>query len=460
MTRRRGRVVDVGGAYREGLTWHPRRSAQQQGKWQLFANDPVGAARAVPKASSQRRTVVGAFPGGRRWRFIARPGQYWGQFVEDAARIMDVDPMLFETWCDGAQVDQSAQMPRTVEEVNFIWVGPQPVSSSPERRQDGSRRRRRSRSHSSMSSEVEPSTIYFEYQVGEGFWNLPLHLQDMNVPTWDSVNGAMVEAALIALYPGIFLRSNRVALAVNGQYIRPTEMVGPYTGVNEQLAVVSHGVGAPIPELRHLICRRRVNRSEAPRLTRGPSSTPHGLPLMSSFFEALNLEAENGDEDTLLPLRNEPTHIRVALLGRGRPQLARVHLRPNRVQISMIEAVVRREYDDVLGEARLMLARRDGTILQPSGFINVDEEQVLWAIASDVMGATDPQPDPTTVVKEVLPHMQGRLKGNQIKLLLRGEQGLIGRVHKARFDTAKQKSLLLNAAARYGMIIAEEQADS
>ena len=170
VTRRRGRVVDVGGAYREGLTWHPRRSAQQQGKWQLFANDPVGAARAVPKASSQRRTVVGAFPGGRRWRFIARPGQYWGQFVEDAARIMDVDPMLFETWCDGAQVDQSAQMPRTVEEVNFIWVGPQPVSSSPERRQDGSRRRRRSRSHSSMSSEVEPSTIYFEYQVGEGFW--------------------------------------------------------------------------------------------------------------------------------------------------------------------------------------------------------------------------------------------------------------------------------------------------
>ena len=368
---------------------------------------------------------------------------------------MNIDPMLFETWYNGEMVDQSSQMPRAAEEVNFIWTGPEEVHSSPDRQGRSSTRRRRRSPSPSPSSEIEPSTIYLEYQVGEGYWTLPVHLQDLNVNTWDSVNGAMIEAALIALYPGVFLRSNRVALAISGQYIRPTETLGQYTGEGAQLAVVSHGICAPLPELRHLICRRRAQRAEHPSVVRGPAGTVHGLPPMSTHFEALNLEAENGDEDTWLPLRNDPSHIRVAILGRGPPQLARIHLRPNRFQISMVEAVIKREYGDILGEARILLARRDGTILQPSSLINTDEEQILWAVAMDPLGAATQQPDPATILKEVLPHVQGRLKGNQIKLLLRGEQGLIGRVQKARFDPPKQAAILLNTAGRYGMHVGD-----
>ena len=155
-----------------------------------------------------------------------------------------------------------------------------------------------------------------------------------------------------------------------------------------------------------------------------------------------------------------PLVHQVAMMGQGRPRLTQVYIRANRVQVSMIEAAMRREHQTALGGARVMLARRDGTVLQPAAFINTDEEQILWAMTSEPLGATAVTPDVATILKEVLQPMQGRLKGNQIKLLLKGEQGLASRVYKARFDAQKQCALLLDAATRYGMQIQVQRAET
>ena len=451
--------MDMGGTYREGLTWTSNKAGTPKSRWQIIVSEPMGAVRAKAKAQSQRRMVAGSFPRGRNWRFTARAGQYWGQFVEDAGRVMNLDPMLFEVYYGGELVNQNVQMPREVQRVDFVWIGPEEVHSSPDHRRDHSRSRRRRRSSErsrSDSSEIEPETIYLEYQQGDGVWALPIHLQDFNVRTWEHVNGAMIEAALIHLYPGVFLCSNRIAIAADGEMLRPTDVVGVHMSSNAQMMVVGHGIGAALPTVSHLLWRRRVPPQQ-PENRREDGGYVLGLPLLTEAFEALRLETPTADEDTWLPLRTTPSAIRVAVAGRGAPRLLQVHMRPNNFTVSQLEAFMRREYDDVFGTARLMIARRSGYVLTPDTQITVNAEQVFWAVVMDPLGGNLNEPDLSTTVKEVLPHVQGRLRGNQIKLLLRGEQGLLSRVHKARFDKDKQVGMLLDAAARYDMHVSNKR---
>ena len=315
---------------------------------------------------------------------------------------------------------------------------------------------------SSNSSEVEPETITFEYQVGEGVWTMPVHLQDLAASSWEHVSGAMLEAALLALYPGIFGRSTRVALAANGQMVRPQEMVGSFADPEINLTVVGHGAGPPLPEIRHLSNRRRPS-SPMPMTGRGVrGGIMHGIPPLTRAFEAFSMEAENGDEDVWLPLRIEPAYLRIARLGRGRPRLLQLHVRATAVTVPVLEVALRRQFDYLLEGARVTLVRRTGEILTTTQQLVVAEEQILWAVVSDSLGSnqqTAPQ-EISTLVKEAQAHMHGRLKGNQIKLLVRGEQGLAGRLHKARFDPARQCALLLDAAARYDMHVSPARTDT
>ena len=182
----------------------------------------------------------------------------------------------------------------------------------------------------------------------------------------------------------------------------------------------------------------------------------YGLPNMLSTFEALNLEAENGDQDLWLPLRDHPMYIRVAMVGRGQPTLVQVGLRPNRITAGQIEEVMCRSLPQLGEGVRVTMVRRDGIILRQQEVISVQNEQILWAVINEPHGTNVELPDISTTVREVLPLLKASLKGNQLKLLLRGEQGLHARVHRARFDQAKQRGIVLDAAMRYGMRIQEQ----
>ena len=373
---------------------------------------------------------------------------------------MNVDPMLFQVWYEGEVVNQNAQMPREVRNVNFEWIGPEVVPSSPEHgRRTGSAE---GREGSSSSSEVEPETINFEYQLGEGVWTLPLHLRDLNVATWDHVNGAMVEAALLALYPGIFLRSTRIAVAANGQVVRPHEFMGGVADPEINLAVVNHGAGPPLPEVRHLTNRRRPSSQRPMEARAERAGILYGIPPLTRAFEALHMEAENGDEDVWLPLRNDPAHIRIALRGRGQPRLLQLYLKATSLTVPILEVAMRRQYQHLIEGARLMITRRNGEIVGPTQQVIIGEEQILWAVISDPLGSngTNQQMELTTLLKEVQQHMHGRLKGNQIKLLIRGEQGLAGRLHKSRYDPQRQCAILLDAAARYDMHVSPARGEA
>ena len=67
----------------------------------------------------------------------------------------------------------------------------------------------------------------------------------------------MVEAALLALYPGVFLRSSQIVIAANGQLVRPHEMFGGFADAEIQLTVVGRGLRHPLLEIGCLSNHRR-----------------------------------------------------------------------------------------------------------------------------------------------------------------------------------------------------------
>ena len=72
-------------------------------------------------------------------------------------------------------------------------------------------------------------------------------------------------------------------------------------------------------------------------------------------------------------------------------------------------------------------------------------------ICHPLMGAALPDISQTTRDLQTL--VMGQLRANQIKLLLRGEEGLHARLHKIRHDPPRQKAVLMTAAVRYDMQI-------
>ena len=279
-------------------------------------------------------------------------------------------------------------VPPEVVQVDLRWV--RDWSPADTIRSDGSRR---SRPRSSDSSVMEEDTIYFQLrQDAGGAWRVPLHLSDFQEKTWDNVSTGMAEQALLQLYPSLFRRSTRVALAANGHCLRGSDLLGPYVDLDSMLAIISHGDGPPA----------RVDPGEGPAVRRAPEQAVreegnrlHGLPDIRETFTALKAEAE------ARPDQAASHEDRSALCASGADwaiRSSRLMLLPAKATQAtggMLERMVKDQLPEVSRAHRVCMVRADSSIVQQQEIVQFDREEILWAVIIQPQGAMVPEAEET-----------------------------------------------------------------
>ena len=181
-------------------------------------------------------------------------------------------------------------------------------------------------------------------------------------------------------------------------------------------------------------------------------------PDMRQTFAALRAEAE-ARPDRRLRMRIDPHYARVAQIGNAGPRLMLLPARATQATGGKLKRLVKDQLPDVRRDHRVCMVRTDKSIVQQHEIVQFDREEIMWAVLMQAQGAASQEPEENLqeMAKQITRALQGRLKQNQVRLLLRGEQGLCKRVAKFRHDLQRQCTIVLDTAARYGIPIREPQ---
>ena len=92
----------------------------------------------------------------------------------------------------------------------------------------------------------------------------------------------------------------------------------------------------------------------------------------------------------------------------------------------------------------------NGHIIPQQDMIELRNEDAWWLLLHPVVGGVT-LPDIAVQARELVRAAHGRIRMNQVKLLLKGEDGLASRLHRQRFEEQKMVGTLLGVATRYNM---------
>ena len=113
-----------------------------------------------------------------------------------------------------------------------------------------------------------------------------------------------------------------------------------------------------------------------------------------------------------------------------------------------LEQYISQQYHHMLSGARVMVTTEHGGILDPNEQYDPKKMGMLVVFPMPVYGGDIDIPK---LIKAVAPLVQPQLRHQQVRLLLRGEEGLAARIYKAQFDGVRTKQILLETALKYGM---------
>ena len=446
-----------GGCQRVCFSWIPKREGVKEAGCKAFLDEPR------PRRRQRERTVAASSSGGREIHYPVRTHTTsWEQIRHDVAVRNVVDPDGFAIYNNGTEVRDLAFVPNDVDSVELRWRSRDARGSNQRTRASLSPFRRRHPSPSLDSAVVEDETVHALHERNGGYWRLPIHLLDLHAHAWDEVTGAMLEHALLRCYPSVFGTSNRVILAAHNQICRPNQIVSPWVELDGDLQMLSHGYGPALAPDARPSSSRPFQPPERARPTPGDGNRMTGLPSMVETFEAIRQERYSDQCGGRSPLRISPRHLRFAMIGGARPTIVVVSIPAQMMTPGQIQSVMRAQYRELIGTHGIIFVTESGNILNANELYHLSTQDAWWAVLVPVCGAAFQSDEMmvTQLAKDLGGPLKGRLRTNQVKLLLRGEQGLYNRVHKARFDPLKQVTLLLDAASRYNMTIQPAKRES
>ena len=155
-----------------------------------------------------------------------------------------------------------------------------------------------------------------------------------------------------------------------------------------------------------------------------------------------------------LPLRPRPGCIRLLMVAGERSRVVELVNTAEHLTPTEMERVFRGQFPEMFEGRRYMMVRLTGQILRADEMCYVDAENAWYAVEMVDQGSA-PLPEHAAQARDIRTMIGAKLKLNQIKLLLKGEEGLAQRLHRLRFDPNRSTSVILSAAVRYRMEIAE-----
>ena len=153
-------------------------------------------------------------------------------------------------------------------------------------------------------------------------------------------------------------------------------------------------------------------------------------------------------------LFNENHQIQFATLGNGRLHWFQLDtpLVPETIDIAQMEMLMKVQYPEKYGNARLIFVTPEADIVKPHMKLITEEAPPLLIIPDYPCGGRHSTPnDYLTAAKNLYPQMQGRIEMKQLKLLLRGEQGLLQKCMRLSTSSTKARDLIWETAAKYQM---------
>ena len=429
---------------RRGLTFspHPTRLMTQ-----LLPSPVYGMQRdqGLARALQRRIPLRGGFPRGRTYPWHVDVGDRWRDLHWEIARVLRRGAATFQIIWQGNVVDMqqlAADGPHHIE-LRRIPPDLQQRARSRSRDPDYVDASSSSSSNGEQHSDVEmeqrgllPNTpshvedadrIDFGFPMRCGTWYLPIYLQDFQAQSWEEVTALDAELTLRHVYRSLLDRAPRLTLAHDGTVLREGDTLQALARDREGQAIPQWGPGLGTHR-KSLKKQRKDYAQQTLKALKGKDLKWIHLWWKGSWksfpFYNYTLKGPCAYGALRRQVGAAMTNVGYAL--------------PNYLLFAM-----------------------DGRVLQPIEPFCMEDHDGLVVIPDELHGANKPPPDSIKAkVAAVRRAVEGRLKGNQVRLLLKGDENFRAKMNKIEHDVIKLRNLALETAKRYQMVIAGDAKDA
>ena len=360
---------------------------------------------------------------GRIWTVDAKPADSWGDVQLAFASKWNISITDFELTFNNQQVEMPGPLPLP-NQYGHIHVDAVRLEQRPGRRATPRQRSRTPsrpmqpqnlrEAHTHMNG-WDMEALYFRVRAHQGDWILKLALEEMNAVSWQEVTVSQAAEMLQRLYPNCIATHCRLCIAANQTLLRPDACLIQY-------------VQDPATQL-HLL--------------------PSPLLGASRQGESWDFSEDSGSEPS--SEAEPPPHMYVLWRQGGVFYPHRVNL-PDMSEMTwlQLEALLLEQHPMLRFWGRPIFANLSGQVLGLSTRIRPSTTPAILAFPSPEVGAggDDIFNEALAIAKNAAADCH---KVNQLKLLLRGEPGLQGRLVKNGRDSKRCRAILLDLGLRYGL---------
>ena len=147
------------------------------------------------------------------------------------------------------------------------------------------------------------------------------------------------------------------------------------------------------------------------------------------------------------PLCHRRGFLRLLVVGNQQQRVLELETTVRRATPARIMELVRAQAPYIMDGFRPTIARLNGHMLPQQELYDLSLESSWWLLLVAVHGGVS-LPEVAEQAKDLVRAANGKLRMNQVKLLLKGEDGLASRLFRQRRDEAKMASTLLSVAER------------
>ena len=269
--------------------------------------------------------------------------------------------------------------------------------------------------------------VHIEIGTRDGVWTLPIVPEDFKCGSWEEIKISQIEKLLLKEYKSLLGGASRVAIAANQRCLRSDETLAVW--IHDRATITAQ---VPLQQEKAV----RPERAASP-------SRMYGLPAVWGPHVAQTHK-----------LYNENMQLQFATLAGEKLQWFQLDTPqvPAQIDISQMEILLRLQFPDKFGGARLTFVDTNGVILKACEQLYTSNAEPVLVVPTYPCGAKGgTAQDYLQASKSLYPQLQGRIDMRQLKLLLRGEPGLLQRCMKHTMHPTKARDLIWETAAKYKM---------